>query len=728
MKNVFRKSNADKLGTSQVIQSLQDSLRGRAPVVDATTAKSVIAMESLSDSSSDTLASALSNFNSLLKGAASTAGLSTLSIAQEEAAGIASVLGSSPYDYTRRAAHSQEAIRQAAASSGNTATVVIGGESAERISMEAFDERPNANAMIFSAAYNMQSAKQNEFGEAFYPTVTVTPDQVGFSVNLRLILAYSEVSRAASGALSNFNRKNIIRAIIDSSVLAVDQTRLIPVYRSSGGNDSSANFVSVINTTVLHVDNADLPTRPLAVGKKFSILGISQTDAALAAGQQDQTDAVDSSARLSAIYVSVAKGDGGSPETFTYEYFKFDTENLPTSDFNLAPQGNTRLLTLHFATKAIRFTSATKTVAGASSTFLSPLGTNTVRMNIALNGEITQDLGDTIVQALPVTVEAVNDSSGAALSTSSGAGQTAATALGMVTVIGYDLLAYRTNSNRRNRGKLLDIQHVNYLYTMPLLPPITALRPVASQEQDDGNMLSTLVTATRIQTSNAAVTALLNTQSTLQAFSTMDAETVLNQPTLFGVSALMVTPAYLSDSIDCSADLDSLNANTRIADLQALLINKIRNMAILLYVQSGYGPALQAQYEGTPPKITVIIGADPQVARYLQLAGDTRLMGDQFDFKVVESFDARMMGKVFFSFGLESAFNSGVVNPLHFGNMGWKPELTLMLPMVRNGANIMELTVQPSYRHVTNLPILGALTVTHLDDVVGGKVTVNVSQ
>ena len=35
-------------------------------------------------------------------------------------------------------------------------------------------------------------------------------------------------------------------------------------------------------------------------------------------------------------------------------------------------------------------------------------------------------------------------------------------------------------------------------------------------------------------------------------------------------------------------------------------------------------------------------------------------------------------------------------DPLHLGNMIWKPELLLRMPTARNCSNVMELTVQPS--------------------------------
>lgn len=43
-----------------------------------------------------------------------------------------------------------------------------------------------------------------------------------------------------------------------------------------------------------------------------------------------------------------------------------------------------------------------------------------------------------------------------------------------------------------------------------------------------------------------------------------------------------------------------------------------------------------------------------------------------------------------------------LLSPLNFGNMGWSPELTIVL----NRAGYYKAVGQPIFRHVTNLPIL----------------------
>lgn len=729
MKTLF----GNKLGGSksvvtpvrQLLENLSQQTAGRGAIIDASTASAAIALEGFGESSAGSVETALDQLKTLIsQSVSSVKGFGQLSVAQEEAAVVAGFGGSTPLNYVRRDIPNEAKLRQAFAGvNGNEVTTVIGGQSsADRIALEAFDERVNRNAMTYSVAYNLQASRQSEFGEAFYPTVVVTPDNVGFTMSVRLLYAYSEVQRATSGALNNFNRQNIIRAIIDHTILTVDQTKLIPVYRKSSpanaATDSDQYFAPGVAPVTLVVDNQPLTTAPLAVGKQFSILGISQTNAMLQAGIEDQTDAVDSSVRLQNIYVQLGSGDSA-------EVFRFDVSQLPTSDWNAAPQGNTRLLQLNFNSKAILFNSSMTTADGVPSALLAALGTASARLSVQMFGSLVQDLGDTTVNAASPSVAAVNDNQGNALSTASGIGATVAGVFADAQVVGYDLLAFRTNSNRRNRGKLLDIQHVNYLYTVPLLPPITSLRPVGDTEANDGNLLSNLITATRVQTANAAVTALIEAQNYLSQYANSP-DVVANQPTVFGVASNLVVPAYADFRIDCATALDSLTSSDRAADLQALLLNKIRDMATRLFVSSGYGPASEAMYEGTPPKPLVIIGTDPTIYRYLTLTGDLRYMGDMFDYKIVPSYDQRMAGRVVFSFGSESSLNSGVPNPLHFGNMGWKPELTLMMPMVRNGANVMELTVQPSYRHVTNLPVMGVLYVDNIQSVIGGKVAIDV--
>lgn len=714
---------------SAVLENLQNEKNARGAFVTGSVAAAGISMEGLSDQRVQMeLQTAVENLETMVQNSVKgIKGYANLTVAQEEAAISAGVAA-----YAIKPYMSRDVSAAALAKFSNENTTVIGhgmatGQSDQRsIDMQAFDEKENKNAMVYSVAYNMQAARQDEFGEAFYPTVIVTPNNVGFNMSIRLMYVYDEVRRDLSGSLNKFNRKNVIKAVIDATILRNDQTKIVPVYRKSepaAAQDSDRFFSADVGTTSMMVDGQPVTTGALAVGKKFSLLGISQTEALLSTGVQDQTDAIDSSVRLASIYLKLKGTVAGAP---VVNVVKFNVEKLPLSDFNAAPQGNTRLLQLNFSSDSLYLTKNNLGVDGAPATLLANLGTNTVRLSAQLFGSVLQDKGDTQVTAGPIEVAKVTDDSGNVLDTQSGVGKTVASVFDEAEIVGYDLLAYRTNSNRRQRGQLIDTQYMNYLYTVPLLPPITALRPVGETETNDSALLSALITTTHGRTSNAAVTALLEARSFLREY-TNTKDSINDAPEILGVARYLVTPAYLEETLDCVTNLDSLSSSDRTVDLQNLIQNKLRDMAFRLYVSSGYKAAADALYDGAAPKPCLIIGTDPILSRYLTLNGDLRLVGETIDYKLVSTLDSRMAGKIIFSFGMEPSFNSGVPNPMHFGNMAWKPELTLMMPMIRNGSNVMELTVQPSFRHVTNLPIMGSLDVLNIETVIASKVNVHVS-
>jgi hypothetical protein len=358
-------------------------------------------------------------------------------------------------------------------------------------------------------------------------------------------------------------------------------------------------------------------TAPLAVGKAFSLSGISQRDALIANGALDITDSIDT-ARLTGVYVKIAAG--ADPVAAPAVTIRVDASDLAGSDFEYTIQGNTRKLNLNFKTTTIKVTSATTSVTGAAVPQFAALGTSVARIGLSMFGSIIQDLGDTELTAGSVSVTKVTTNVGQVLDTTAGAGATIAAVFAGAVVTGYDLKAYFSNTNKRQRGQLLDTQEVRQLYNIPLLPPISVLRPVGESEANDAAMLSGLVTATRIRCSNAAVTALLQARQSLKNYVNA-ADSYTQAPDAFGIGRHIVNAAYEEAVIDVSTKIDSLKTADRIEDLKALLVNKIRDMASTLFVRSSYKAASDAMHDGAEVKPVVIITTDTYIATYLNLTG-----------------------------------------------------------------------------------------------------------
>lgn len=679
-------------------------------------ARAALSMESISQADAHELGTAVEHLNRALEQVSTTLKItSSVAGAQRDAAVAAGIMAGDIQSYLRAP------VVHSVPSNANLVTVGFEGMQdafAKRVTaFEAFDERDNRNAVVYSMAYNMRAGRQDAFGEAFFPTVVVTQENVGFGVSIRLIQVYNDFKRDISGALDQYEKKNILRAVVDHSILKNDMNKIVPVVRAQ----STTNFVAPADVAVAAVDldGESINTAPLAVGKKFSLLALSQTDALIANGLMDATDSLDPTITLKNLYVKVGAGA-------TADVVRIPTLNLPLSNFVAAPQGNYRLMTLNFQTDSILVNKATKRVDGSALQTLDDVVTSDliVRLNVNVTGSVNIETGDTVVYANALSVSSVQDTSGNFLSLSSGMGLSLANDVAGGSVIGYDLEAFRTNLNRRQRGQLLDTTFFTQLYAVPLRSPITVLRPISTDGQNDTSDLAALITATQIRTSNAAVTALLETAGLLEAY--VDARDSAGVgPDVLGVARFLIRPTFVKTNLNVATAINSLTSHERAKDIQAVLVNQLRDMAYNMYRDSAYQPAANAMAGGEAPVPTVIIGTDPVLARYLMVDGDFRTLGNEFNVKIVSTMDKRMTGRIAVAFGNFDGATENAPNALHFGNMAWKPELTLVLPISRGGQTSKELTVQPSFKHVVNCPILGWIEVSGVPDVAANNVPIS---
>lgn len=590
------------------------------------------------------------------------------------------------------------------------------------LGLEAYDTRENKETTTYTMAFNMQAATQDEFGDAFFPTCIVPPDQYGVTISVRLVQVMDDLRRQTSGAGDrNFNRLTIIRAQIDPDILRNDLTKMIPVVRPENLQD----FVdpALVPPAVIVHEGQSIETAPLAIGASFDLMGISQTDAQLAQNQMDTTDAIDPNVVLEKLYMEVT--DGTNKEVVKFPF----VSQMNSSTFVQSAQDDTRISNLNFITDSLPVNAETTLADNSASQILKPIvdGKYSVQLAVVVNGNVNLQTGWTVVNAGRVQVAKLFDQDNNELSITEGPGKAIADLFKGAAIIGYDLEARRVNTNRRDRGQLLDITFKNVIYGVPLLSPITAVRPPMGPQQDESQYLAGLITTARVRTSNGAVAELIRAENLLKQVITSnlgDKKDV--KPDFLGVGGWYVQPQYLHDEYDATQVVDSLKSYERAADVQASLVNMIREMTYRMYRDSGLKAAANAHHGGVAPMPTVIIGTDTYIASYLMVTGDFRTLGNEFNVKVVSTTNKLMKGKILFSFGEFYEGRENTPNPLHFGMMAYKPELVLILPTVRNGANNREISVSPAFRHIVNLPILGSIDVTGIDEVVTKKVTLNV--
>lgn len=641
-------------------------------------------------------------------------GMESLSNVQIEAGTMVALASANPAAYA-------EAAMKRQATAGNGISLVdaevsgVAGRLDYRTeaSLEAFDEKELREMLPYSIAFNVQASRQDEFSETFYPTTVVSPEVGGVDMTINRTLVFNQVHHNTNGKPTDFDRKPLVEAAIDATILADESTSLIPHYLASGDNADQFVDTNLVASTVRRVANADVPTAPLKIGKKVDLLGISQHPALLGAGIIDHTDAVDSRINLAQVYLQ------NGTETAA---IAFPTARLPRSGFMKTLEGSYREMGLQFSTSSLVLDKYTVAVDGSAPTSLQAIRDNeyTVRLAVNVDGRLNTETGETNVYAAPVTVSQIFDAAGNEISTTSGAGKTLADSLADLKVIAYDLLASRTNSNRRTRGLLLTTDMVSERFSIPLAAPISAPSPTGSNR--DARDLDSLITAARMRNSNNAVTTLLNYAESLRAYVTQRPNQAAGVPELEGLGRYVVRPFFEEVTLDLSEAINSISSKDRAEDISAVLVNGIRDVAYRMYRDSGYQVALDASTVGSKDAC-LVVGTDAVIQRHLMIVGDTRTFGSGFkSHKIVTSWDSRVSGKIILTFAREGM--EGVPDALSFGTHAWIPELATTMQVARDGAHYTEAMVQPRTRHVNNLPVLAIINVTGLEDVLASSVAV----
>jgi len=594
------------------------------------------------------------------------------------------------------------------------------GRLAETASTEAYDNTENRNAMMLSFTYNLKAARQDEFGEAFFPTVICDPDTAAVNITVDLLNVFEDTKRKIDGSLNyQFNRRSLVAAIVYPTILNNDTTRVYPVYRA-GDPKVTRNFVDTgdVAPRTIELENGELvTTAPLKVGAEFDLIGLSGTDTLLSQGQLDQTDALDASVRLQCIYVKLKDN----------QVIAFDGLDLvPEATYTYSVQGNNRLMTVNFDSRFVEVNATTKKVDGTALNNPAVTANQKVKLNVKMFGTVNLETGWTSLSFGGMSVLSVHNAANEKLDLESGAGQTTAQTFEDAKVIGYDLIARRINTNRRERGQLLDLNRERMVYSLPVLAPISVVRPAIENDGSDDVRLDRLVTTTYIRCSNAAVRVLLAAEKHLAGLPVELEPQLLYKSGTLGAARFFLNPYYHHAYLDVNAALNTLKSSDRIVDVQAVLVNKIRDMVYRGFLESNYKAAADVLIGDTTAKPLVIIGTDPYIAAYLQVTGDLRTLGDQFNVKVVSTPNETMRNKIIMAFGKASNGSADTMNPLHFGNMFWRPELASVLNISRNNTISRELTVQPSFLHVVHCPIMMSISVSNLPDAVTQMVPVQI--
>ena len=712
------KKKATGLGAAK--QSISALLQGQgADLSNTTLTNNLIALESLDDNArSDLEMSFESNSNEIKHILEENLG-EGFAVTQVglEAAAIAALANGNPAVYAQRA--------MSVSVEGNTSLPAFGsaGSMDFRLSpsSEAFDESELRKFAPHSIVFNALAAVQDPFAEAFFPTYVMSPDNAGAEVSVQRTMVFNEVTRSATGSITNFGKVNLVDAVQDASILENQTTDLVPVYLA---DDSRAEFfvdTDVLAPADVKVDGDEFKTSALRVDAQMDLVSLA-TGPNRINSQIDSTDSIDGRVELKTVYVLVRDAaNQADPATGESDVLEIQVKGLPRTTFQPTAEGDSREMALTFANNAVLLASDTKAVDQSKADALAGLNDYVASLDMKLNGTLNVETGALEINASPLRVNGLVDASGAQISTTQGDGKAAIDSFSME-VIGYKLDARLTNANRRTRGILIDRTEVKERYTVPLGAPISAPQPIHGSS-DQASDLRALVTTARTRTSNNAVTTLLNYVDSLRS-TVARATATGTAPQVQGIGRLLVKRYFQEETIDAAAVINSTKSHEKASDFSAILVDAIRQIAYKMMDRSNYAAALEMETGGTSVKPKLIIGTDHVIAQHIMVSGDERTASIGMDFEVVSSPDARMSGKIVLGFGRGA---SGKPDALGFGTHFYMPELTSTAQVSRDNATTKETQVQPRDLHVPHLPVMGVINVSNIDkvftDYIGGVPT-----
>lgn len=569
-----------------------------------------------------------------------------------------------------------------------------------------------SSSVYHSMAFNAVAIKQDPVVELFYPIHILDPKKAGFKIEAELSYVMDAVERNISGAVTKFNRQPILKNLQNTDLFTLEANRLYPIVREqSKENLVIVDGVDGLTEEVQVGSGATETTGYIATGKAVDLLGISQPTDLLTKGVMDQTDVLNKYLVVEKILIKLngKNAEGADIE----EYFTRELAGLPATFFggNQASNGDDdRSLNLNYSTKSIAFIGGNIRQASDIKTtdadLLSLTDGYTAKLNIKLNGDANVETGSYEVNPGTINLIEVLDVAGNPVSELSDNYIKAKEAISNMTVVGTMPKAYANNDNGRFRSRKLTTISKSYGYTVQTRFVIREETSVHGDKASDTGLTGQVLFTQQS----------MNKHGLLELFKTASylSNTAIDASEM-GLTDDIFKKSFISETLDISAIVDSVDHRGRREDIKTALELQIREIASTLSKESGYKEIFNLTHGNVKP--TVAIGVDGDLGLFLDDFSDA-----SFNYVVKASSDILMRDKIVIGFTVMEGRNKKP-NIFSFGTTAWSPEI--VIAGTRTGQTyVSETMIAPRYRHQGFQQIMGVIDVTGLDKVVGKIATI----
>jgi hypothetical protein len=563
---------------------------------------------------------------------------------------------------------------------------------------------------------------QSKFAETLFPTITVESNDVGITVRTKVTTVTRGILNALLAKDSVVDdRQPLHNALSNHKVLQDDAIRIVPYVMEDGGNAEFFVPEDVIaNETVRLGRVPAYPTNYLTFDKPTLNLFRLSAHPGIVAEGYDETDEIAPGAALGQILLSVRKA---SEDIADGSLFKLTTRDMQFASFQRPAEGEGRELILNFRHTLFSMNGASADWQGNAMPALEALKQNdytlryvvSITMSLFTNG---QRSGQVEITGKQLRIDSVVDGTGMSLPIDSGSVKTILDNI-KIDLVGWRFDGTRTNENRRTQGLLLDPVWEQENYKLQYGSPILTKSPVGI-EYDDAERLDDLVSAVNIRNEMLAITQTLNyTEAVRDVYKTM--VTQWDKPAIRGLGRHWVGAWYSESDYDVSKVIQSLDTKDALINARQGLMQRLGDQVTRAIQDSRYMPALRLLTADPNALPKIIIATDePTAAMLLLCMGETRLLGDRYDYEVITTNDDRWRVKNEedgswtrrLQWMLKVAnVEDGSYCVLNWGNHFWSPIMVTNINIQRNGSTSKELAVQPRNAHICHCPVTGVIWV-----------------
>ena len=584
---------------------------------------------------------------------------------------------------------------------------VFDAEGAKTVGLENYNEKSQRDFRVVTVGYNLAASRQDEFSERIYPTTVINPIEGGVVQVLPYIAVMKDVHHAVNGARWKNDEVNMVEAYRDPSILDDNATDLIPAISPDGINlDFFVDPLLVPAETIVNEQNLSIETAPLKPGIRIDLMGNSNANLLISAGMLEVSDSIDPAGRLKNLYVK-----------FQGKVVKFKVDRMPRAVFQPDLIGDTRGARIDFWTDDLSVSSVTRTIDGTQTAAMAELQQRewVLRLSVDFSGNISLSKGDSRFNYGSVDVAAVLNSDRRPVDIKSGAGKVLVDSITDLEIVGFDLHTRFTNTNRRQRGHLLQTRALQFRHPIPMHAPVTL--PLSTMEEEGpGEVVKALTVNTNIRNSNNAVKTLLNYLAQLKELTGNG----FNRPVINvyeGALAAVMRPTYHYGAMHLPDMIDTLKSKDRWDDVCAAILNKVKGVLFPAYRNSNIEAAFRVISGNQDERPMFLFCSDKEIANYLMTKGDDRTLGAYLEYDIVSTNNELFDGKLVVVPTRKTPVENDI---LSFGQFFYVSTIIADLPISRGGHQISrEIAAIPFNLHINNIPFALEFDVTGFEEVMG---------